>query len=316
VGRSDFNWVDSFSDFNNLGGTHDLGEVNKMCKFFSLVSQGDSKPLYFDAEMRKKIIKGKFKYESTDSHTSIADYFNHKGKDEDLLNKYEYDVWTKHLKIDHLGAKDDSKTIKDFCDNLDWTTIVPELKIKPIINPFKDIQTLEVTKADIKLLKEWDSVRDSVRDSVWGSVGASVWASVRDSVRASVGDSVWDSVRDSVWASVGDSVWGSVRDSVWGSVRDSVRASAGDSVWDSVRDSVWASVWDSIGGSVGDSIGGSVWAYIATFVDTKYKFDFSSAQKLWERRLVSSFDGTSWRLHGEGGKEVYKITPEELRRIK
>ena len=234
-----------------------------MCKFFSLVSQGDGKPLYFDAEMRKKIIKGKFKYESTDSHTSIADYFGHKGLDEDKLNKYEYDVWTKKIEIDHLGAKDDSKVIKDFCDNLDWTTIVPELRIKPIINPLKDIQTLEVTKADIKLLKEWASVRDSVVDSVWDSVGDSVWASVGDSVRSSVGDSVWASVRDSV----------------------------GDSVWDSVR------------------------AYIATFVDTKYKYNLKPAQKLWERGLVASFDGIDWKLHGKGGKEIYKITAEELRKL-
>jgi len=224
----------------------------------SLVSTGDGKPLYFDAKIRKQIIAKEkvngVSYESTDSHTSIADYFGHKGLDEDKLNKYEYNVWTKKIEIDHLGAKDDSKQIKDFCDNLDWTTIVPELKIKPIIHPFKDSQTLEVTKADIKLLKEWDSVGDSVGDSV----------------RASVWDSVWDSVRASVRASVGDSV--------------------GDSVW------------------------ASVGAYVATFVDTKYKYNLTPAQKLWERGLVASFDGTDWRLHGAGGKEVYKISAKELRK--
>ena len=45
-----------------------------MCKFFSLVSNGDSKPLYFDAKIRKQIKDGKLSY-GTDSHTSIADYF-------------------------------------------------------------------------------------------------------------------------------------------------------------------------------------------------------------------------------------------------
>ena len=221
-----------------------------MCEFFSLCSTGSGKALYFDSAIRKKILKKELNYE-LDSHTSIADYFGYKAEKEDELNKYEYNVFTKFLTIDHLGAKDDSKEIKKFCDNLDFKTIVPELNIKPIIHPFKDIQTLKVNKNDIRLLKDWDSVWASVRDSV----GASGWASV--------------------WGSVGDSVWASVRDSVW------------------------------------DSVG----AYIATFVDVKYKYDFSSDQKLWERGLVPSFDGKNWRLHGKGGKEVYKITREELREI-
>ena len=37
-----------------------------MCKFFSLCSQGDGKPLYFDAKIRKEIITKKSKYETTD----------------------------------------------------------------------------------------------------------------------------------------------------------------------------------------------------------------------------------------------------------
>jgi hypothetical protein len=205
-----------------------------------LVSDG-KKPYYFDSVIRKKIIKGELKYEQ-DSHTSIADYYGFKGKKEDSLNKYEYNPLIKVFIIDQLNTVDDSKQIKEFCDNLDFTTIVPELIIKPIVNPFKDIKTLEVTKQDIKLLKEWDSVWDSVRDSVW------------DSVR----DSVWDSVRDSV------------RNSVWVSVRD------------------------------------SVWVYISSFFNIKYKYDFSSAIKLWEKGLVPSFDGKIWRLHGENGKIVWK----------
>ena len=101
------------------------------------------------------------------------------------------------------------------------------------------------------------------------------WASVRASVSASVGASVSASVRASVRASVGDSV--------------------GYSVWDSVWASVGYSVWDSVG------------AYISSFVDIKYKYDFSSAIKLWEKGLVPSFDGKIWRLHGKGGKILKEI---------
>jgi hypothetical protein len=77
---------------------------------------------------------------------------------------------------------------------------------------------------------------------------------------------------------------------------------------DSVRDSVRASVWDSVWDSVWASVRASVWAYIATFFDIKYKYDFSSAQELWKRGLVPSFDGEKWRLHGKDGKIVWEGT--------
>jgi len=188
-----------------------------MCHFFSLVSNGDGKPLYFDARIRREIIRGKTKYVNPDSHTSIADYFGYKGEKEDKLNKYEYNPLTKVFTIDQKNnPKDDSDEIEAFCKSLDFKKVVPELILKPIIHPFKDIQTLKVTPEDLKLLKKWASVsvKTSVRDSVWASVGASVW------------DPVWDSV--------------------WDSVVDSVRVSVGASVWDSVWDSVWTSVWDSV----------------------------------------------------------------------
>jgi hypothetical protein len=174
-----------------------------MCTFFSLVSNGDGKPLYFDAKLRKKILSKELSYEP-DSHTSIADYFGFKAEKEDKLNKYEYNPITKVFQIDQQNNPvDDSNKIKSFCEKLDFKTIVPELRIHPIVHPFKDKSITSITKSDLVLLKNWASVRDSV----WDSVGASVWDSV--------GASVWDSVRDSVGASVWDSVGASVRASVW-----------------------------------------------------------------------------------------------------
>ena len=159
-----------------------------MCKFFSGVSDGKGKFMYFDSKLRKECLSGKLNY-NPDSHTSIADYFGYKGKREDVLNKYEYNPLTKVFEIDQLNSKDDSERIKDACLNLDFKKIVPELIIKDIVNPF-ELGTIKVYKKDIALLKQWDSVWDSVRDSV----GDSVRDSVRDSVGGSVRDSVWDSV--------------------------------------------------------------------------------------------------------------------------
>ncbi len=236
-----------------------------MCQFFSVVSDGKGKAYYFNAAIRRKTIKHELPYESTDSHTSIADYFGFKGAKEDTLNKYEYNPLTKVFQIDRLNTTDDSKRIKAMCNKLDFKTIVPELVLKPIINPFKIAPPKRITKKHIGLLKKWASVRDSV----WDSVGASVR------------DSVWASVRDSVWASVGDSVWASA--------------------WDSVGDSVWDSVWASVGAYISSFFNLPKWQGIK---HKKGISPFQSCIDLWEMGLVPSFDGKVWRLHGGPKAEI------------
>ncbi|MFA5025088.1 MAG: hypothetical protein WC503_01075 [Candidatus Shapirobacteria bacterium] len=245
-----------------------------MCEFFSFVSDPTkSKFLYFDWDLRQKVMfedKDLKDYEP-DSHTSIAHYFGYKAKEEDKLNKYEYDPLTKVFKIDQINGPDDSVKAKAWVKALDFSQIVKPLIIKPIIHPF-EVKPPEIGPEILALLRKWDSVWVSV----WDSVKASVWDSVGNSVQGSV----WDSVRNSVWTSI----WDSVRVSVW----DSVKAS----VWDSVGNSVQGSVWDSVG------------AYTSSFFDIEYKHGFSPCTKLWEMGLVPSFDGKIWRLHGGPRAEV------------
>jgi hypothetical protein len=51
----------------------------------------------------------------------------------------------------------------------------------------------------------------------------------------------------------------------------------------------------------------SVGAYSSSFLNIKYKYDFSACAKLWEMGLVPSFDGTTWRLHsGKNADVVYE----------
>ena len=117
------------------------------------------------------------------------------------------------------------------------------------------------------------------------------------------------------WLKSWASVWNSVRNSVGNSVRNSVGNSVWDPVWNSVEDVVWASVWEVVWASVWDAVWDavrvSVWAYFSSFFAIEYKFDFSSAVKLWDDGLVPSFNGTTWRLHtGKDARVVYEWTPE------
>ena len=147
-----------------------------MCQFFSCVSDGKGNVMYFDAKMRQKILAGETEYQDTDSHTSIAHFYGYRGREEDKLNKYEYNPLTTRFRIDQLNADDDSKQIKAFCMGLDFSIVVPELVIKDITHPLRDVMAGDVTAEIVTLLENWASVWDSVGDSVWASVWDSVGA--------------------------------------------------------------------------------------------------------------------------------------------
>jgi hypothetical protein len=262
-----------------------------MCKFFSLISDGNGKPYYFDWKQRQSILKKDPEFnmvETADSHSSISSYYGFTGEKADKVNKFEYNPLTKVFTIDQINTTDDKCLIEKFCREVNFKTIIEPLIIKPIIHPLKDIKAKKVTKKDLLLLKEWSSVFDSV----WASVGSSV----RDSVWAYVGSSV----ETSVWKSVGSSVWDYVRDSVGDSVRVSVDASVLDSVWSAVWSSVRDYVWDSV----------------STYFDIPYKHNFGVSQKLLERGFVPSCDGKKWRLHaGKNAKIVWEGTVQDLNKV-
>ena len=90
-----------------------------MCKFFSAISNGEGKVLFFTLEDIQKIEKegNPNNYESWNSHTSIAHYNGIKGAEEDKWNKWEYDNEEKELKIDgSYNTKNDSKKVKEIVE--------------------------------------------------------------------------------------------------------------------------------------------------------------------------------------------------------
>ena len=157
-----------------------------MCQFLSITSNGSGQIKYFDWELRKKCLSGELDY-NPDSHTSINDYFGFRGIREDKRNKYEFNPITGKFIVDKINGKNDRKSVEKKVRAIDFKTIIPQLNIHPIINPFEINPTISIDIA-IQRLKQWDSVGASVRASVWDSVGASFW------------DSVWDFVLDSVGA--------------------------------------------------------------------------------------------------------------------
>src|SRR4030065_1627844 len=150
-----------------------------MCQFFSLVTDPSTQKIMFcNWEDQKLFVKGELRNESPDSHSSIAKLFGYKGKQEDKLNKYEYNPLTQKFTIDQINNEiDDSAEIEAYCRRINFKKIVEPLIIKPIINPFRDVKPPEVITAEhLELLRQWSSV--------WASVYySSVGSSVRDLVR-------------------------------------------------------------------------------------------------------------------------------------
>ena len=262
-----------------------------MSSFFSLVSAGDGKALYFDAKIRQKIKNKELDY-GEDSHSSISSYYGYQGEKEDILNKYEYNPITRIFKIDQKNNPiDDSEIIKKFCDQLDFKTVVPKLNVHQLIDPFKDFSIVKTTEKDLKLLKKWISIRASVENSI--------------------GDSVWDSVRASVGNSIGNSIMGSIGNWVEASsIGNSIMLLIGDSVWAYISSFFNLKRWRYIKHKKGENLfqfcvnlWNKDWKYIK---HNKRENPFQSCIDLWNRGIIPSFDGKNWRLHGKDGKEIYK----------
>ncbi len=84
-----------------------------MCKFFSAISDGKGKVLFFkEKDVAQIMAEGNPKNYSPNSHTSIADFNGIKGEKEDKWNKWEYDVQTRTLKLDNKNTVDDSEKVK------------------------------------------------------------------------------------------------------------------------------------------------------------------------------------------------------------
>lgn len=87
-----------------------------MCNFFSCISDGNGKVLFFKPEDIVKIMsEGNPKSYEFNSHTSIAHYNNISPTDEDTWNKWEYNPTRKELGAYSrpTGTRDDSEAVKN-----------------------------------------------------------------------------------------------------------------------------------------------------------------------------------------------------------
>lgn len=95
-----------------------------MCRFFSAISDGKGKTLFFKIEdIVTQMTIGNPKSYDWNSHSSIADFHGLSATEEDQYNKWEYDVGDKQIDCDTMATTDDSigadKEIKKYLKGKD-----------------------------------------------------------------------------------------------------------------------------------------------------------------------------------------------------
>ena len=110
------------------------------------------------------------------------------------------------------------------------------------------------------------------------------------------------------WAAIWDSIGDSFEDRIGRRVYDAVYLCIADDIADFVMDTL-TDLFDPCDYDYQDiqsSIIAFVWAYKASFLKVKLKYDLSPAIKLWNAGFFPSYDGNIWRLHGYNGKVLWK----------
>ena len=88
-----------------------------MCHFFSCISDGKGKTLFFKPEhIAEEMSKGNPEQYEWNSHSSMSSYFKIDSNKEHNWNKWEYDVNKKVLNEDRLNTTDDSKKVKNIVE--------------------------------------------------------------------------------------------------------------------------------------------------------------------------------------------------------
>lgn len=189
---------------------------------------------------------------------------------EDECNKYEFNPITQKFIVDGLHSLiDDRVQAEEWVNKLDFKKIVKPLIVKPIVNPFSLPAVEKVTPEIISLLKQWASAHTSAEFSTWKTIQSSVGVPTANSIQASIESIFWEPIWYPIWLTINTPAWNAVV----------------------------------------ASMHNFMWAYIASFFDIEYQYDFSSAVILCNMGIVPIFDGKTWSLcTGKDAHVIYKVT--------
>ena len=165
-----------------------------MCNFLSLVETDRHVFYLFTPEQRiahskKPLADKRGNAYKMDSHASICAFY---GLDEDKVNKYEWNPYTKKIAIDRQVFDVDEKHVQAYLDGIDW---------HPICGDIEGLRDFCARLREIPFFKRCGSLPDGVK---LFKTRVAAWDAARASARASAWDAAWDAARDAAWAAASD----------------------------------------------------------------------------------------------------------------
>ena len=187
-----------------------------MCKFLSLVETDRHAFYLFTPEQRiahrKKPLTDKHGNALTmDSHASICAFYR---LDEDEVNKYEWNPYTRKLHIDRREFDVDKARVLAYLDGLDLHTICGDIEgLREFCDRMKDVPFFKRCGSlpdGVKLF----ATRTAARASAWASASAAASAAARDSASAAASAAAMDAASAAASAAAMDAAMDAAWDAV------------------------------------------------------------------------------------------------------
>ncbi len=225
-----------------------------MCEFLSLVESDRHAFYLFTPEQRiahrKKPLTDKHGNAlKMDSHASICAFYR---LDEDVVNKYEWNPYTRKLHIDRREFDVDEARVLAYLDGLDLHTICGDIEgLRAFCDRMKDVPFFKRCGSlpdGVKLFATRTAARAAARDSAWDAANAAASAAALDAAMAAARDSAWDAARAAASTAARDAARAAARDAAWdaaasAAARVSANAAASAAAWAAASAAASAAAW-------------------------------------------------------------------------
>jgi len=161
-----------------------------MCNFLSIASDPiKDRILFFDEKIRMELEKNNPKEYDYDSHSSVINYFGYSAKEEDRLNKYEYNPFTGVFKTDQINNEiDDNNKIRKFCKEYNFDKIIEsglyDLNLYNLTSLPENIKFPDTIKGSL-FLNSLTSLPENIKfpDTIKGSLNLNSLTSLPENIK-------------------------------------------------------------------------------------------------------------------------------------